>query len=101
MMKREELEKKLYEEGYHNAMIMTVVNLADIIWRYTFDLRRENEEKQNIINWYKDVDTIQRMRIEELEKGINDTINNHRKKVMLTCEEGCWCWGLSKLTGGE
>ena len=75
--------------------------IMDEINLYTSDLRKENENLKNangyaLSQWAKATE-----RIQELEKGINDTINNHRKKVMLTCEEGCWCWGLSKLTGGE
>ena len=88
-----------------NDITLDIMKAVDL---YTSDLRKENEELKVeskivklMMSEYQTDNTNLNEHIEELEKGINDTINNHRKKVMLTCEEGCWCWGLSKLTGGE
>ena len=55
---------------YFDSDVPVFKKVMEIIDSHTSALRKENEDKQNIINWYKDVDTIQRMRIEELENPI-------------------------------
>ena len=63
-----------------DGLFLIIKSFNDIISA----LRKENEDKQNIINWYKDVDTIQRMRIEEL-RADNESISNGRTAYAKTC----------------